>query len=104
MKLEQEQKEITGQFNQLRPRYMEAIIALRAGGGEPVYPDANGTLRVTFGNVAGYSPRDGILYTPVHHRRRSPGEGDRHRSVQVAAGAARGRSRESLSVVGSTPS
>jgi hypothetical protein len=27
-----------------------------------VYPDANGTLRVTFGRVQGYSPRDSVQY------------------------------------------
>ena len=32
--------------------------------GEVVYPDANSTLRVTFGTVRGYRPRDGVLYTP----------------------------------------
>jgi len=29
------------------------------------YPDANLTLRVAYGNVAGYSPADAITYTPV---------------------------------------
>lgn len=29
------------------------------------YPDANSTLRVAYGNVAGFSPADGILYKPL---------------------------------------
>ena len=29
------------------------------------YPDANLTLRVAYGNVAGYSPSDGVYYKPV---------------------------------------
>ncbi len=29
------------------------------------YPDANLTLRVTYGHVAGYSPADGVSYRPV---------------------------------------
>lgn len=29
------------------------------------YPDANSTLRVAYGHVKGYSPADGIYYTPV---------------------------------------
>ena len=29
------------------------------------YPDANLTLRVAYGNVAGYSPADGVYYSPV---------------------------------------
>mgnify|MGYP002064462201 CR=1 FL=1 len=46
--------------------------ALRADGdrqrparrGGPLDPDANGTLRVTFGNVTGYAPRDAVVYRP----------------------------------------
>ena len=30
--------------------------------GEPIYPDANFTLRLTFGQVLPYSPRDGVIY------------------------------------------
>jgi hypothetical protein len=29
------------------------------------YPDANSTLRFTFGNVKGYYPRDGVYYKPI---------------------------------------
>lgn len=29
---------------------------------KPFYPDANGTLRVTFGNVEGYNPRNAVNY------------------------------------------
>jgi hypothetical protein len=29
------------------------------------YPDANLTLRVAYGNVAGYHPADGMYYSPV---------------------------------------
>ena len=32
---------------------------------ERYFPDANGTLRVTYGKVNGYSPRDAIYYNPV---------------------------------------
>jgi hypothetical protein len=37
-------------------------LELRAGG--LLAPDANRTLRVTYGVVKGVSPRDGVLYTP----------------------------------------
>ena len=30
--------------------------------GEPSYPDANFTMRLTYGNVKSYSPKDGVLY------------------------------------------
>ena len=33
-------------------------------GRESFYPDANLTLRVAYGNIKGYSPSDGIYYTP----------------------------------------
>ena len=32
---------------------------------ERYFPDANSTLRVTYGKVNGYSPRDAIYYNPV---------------------------------------
>ncbi len=30
--------------------------------GEPSYPDANSTMRLTYGTVQSYSPKDGVLY------------------------------------------
>jgi hypothetical protein len=41
---------------------MEAITAFSASQGQAVYPDANGTLRVTYGSVYGGSPKDGLVY------------------------------------------
>ena len=32
-----------------------------------IFPNANRTLRVTYGKVAGYSPADAIFYEPVTH-------------------------------------
>jgi hypothetical protein len=34
-------------------------------GGKVFYPDANSTLRVTYGKVKGYKPADAVYYTPV---------------------------------------
>lgn len=51
----------TGAFARLRPRYMEAMLA-KAGG--LVAPDANSTLRVTYGQVKGVDARDGLFYKP----------------------------------------
>jgi len=45
----------------LRPEWRRAVLA---HAGKPVAPDANGTLRVSFAKVKGYSPRDGVFYTP----------------------------------------
>jgi hypothetical protein len=44
----------------VRPRYMQALLA-KAGG--LVAPDANGTLRVTFGTVKGKPGPDGTVWT-----------------------------------------
>jgi hypothetical protein len=61
---EKQEKAIAGQFQTLRPRYMEAMLAWNRAEGRPIYPDANSSLRVTFGTVKGYSPKDAIEYTP----------------------------------------
>ncbi len=50
-----------GALARLRPVYMDALREFHAG---QLYPDANGTLRLSFGQVAGYSPQDGVIYTP----------------------------------------
>lgn len=50
-----------GAVSRLRPRWQRAVIA---HAGKPVAPDANSTLRVSFGQVRGYSPRDGIWMLP----------------------------------------
>ena len=64
MKLEQQGKELSGNINAYRPKYMEALIAYYEAKGKPVYADANSTLRITYGNVKGYSPQDGLVATP----------------------------------------
>jgi len=58
---ERKEKEFAGAMSRLRPMYMEA---LRVSSGGRLYPDANGTLRVTFGKVVGYTPKDAVVYTP----------------------------------------
>jgi hypothetical protein len=64
LEMEAEAEALDGRFEETRPRFMEALIAYRRSLGRPVYPDANSTLRVTFGHVVGYRPRDGVLYEP----------------------------------------
>lgn len=64
MKLEEADKALTGEFQKWRPRYMEAIIAYYQDQGKPVYADANSTLRVTYGQVKGNQPRDGLRNLP----------------------------------------
>ena len=62
--LELEQKTLSGQLSTVRPAYMQAIIAYNNTLGKPVYPDANSTLRITYGSVEGYPAKDGVYKTP----------------------------------------
>lgn len=61
---EQATKDREGRYAVLEPKYMEAIIAWQKSQGFIAYPDANSNLRVSYGNVMGGSPRDGLRYTP----------------------------------------
>ena len=62
--LEDRRKEIDGNLERVIPQYMQAVIAWKQSQGKPVYPDANSTLRVTYGTVSPYSPRDGLSKGP----------------------------------------
>ncbi len=64
MDLENRRKDIDGRLDRVIPEYMAAVIAWKKSQGKPVYPDANSTLRVTFGTVASFSPVDGIIKGP----------------------------------------
>lgn len=61
---ENEEKSFAGEFARLRPAYMQALISYNRFLNKPVYPDANGTLRVTLGQVDGYPANDGTFKTP----------------------------------------
>jgi hypothetical protein len=50
---EDRDKAASGALLLLRPRYIEALRKMDA---HPLAPDANGTLRITFGTVRGYKP------------------------------------------------
>jgi hypothetical protein len=60
--LEDREEGYAGAMTQLRPRYIAALQAMAPG---PLAPDANGTLRLTYGTVRGYSPSPGApVYKP----------------------------------------
>jgi len=40
--------------------YLQALLDKNKG--ELIYPDANSTMRISYGNVQDYSPKDGMLY------------------------------------------
>lgn len=62
LKLEERVKTNAGKEMQLRPVWMDARLAYAKANGKELYPDANNSLRVTYGNVMGYSPRDAVNY------------------------------------------
>ncbi len=62
--MEDKSNELAGNIQAYRPIYMQALIAYFNDNNLPVYADANSTLRITYGNVKGYSPQDGLTATP----------------------------------------
>lgn len=52
-------QKFNGAITKLRPQYIEAMLAMKK---TPYYPDANFTLRFTYGDVRGYKPRDAVTY------------------------------------------
>jgi hypothetical protein len=51
---------VSKRIDQNMETYMAGIMKMKAG--EPLYPDANLTLRVAYGKVEGYNPQDGVKY------------------------------------------
>ncbi|AMO20102.1 S46 family peptidase [Flavobacterium columnare] len=47
----------------LQRTYMKAILELSPKSAR-IFPDANSTLRVTYGQVKGYKPSDAVIYSP----------------------------------------
>src|SRR5690606_6417710 len=65
LRIEDADKAQEGELLRLRPAYMHALIGYRQSQGRAVYPDANSTLRVSYGKVSSLDPRDGVHYTPL---------------------------------------
>ncbi len=55
--------EINLRITALQRTYMKAQLELNKD--SRIFPDANSTLRVTYGKVKGYSPKDATIYSPV---------------------------------------
>ena len=62
LELRETQKDRKGRLDALQS---DLLDLRRAYLGEDFVPDANGTLRLTWGRVEGYEPRDAVRYTPV---------------------------------------
>ncbi|MEO7199290.1 MAG: S46 family peptidase [Dokdonella sp.] len=63
LRMEQARKARMGEEIKLRPRYMQAMIAWNESKNRAVYPDANSSLRVSFGQVEGLK-QDGMEMFP----------------------------------------
>jgi hypothetical protein len=64
LKLEQETKTRAGDALVAKPVYLQAMADYKKSKGQFVYPDANSSLRITFGNVTGYTKTDGSKQVP----------------------------------------
>lgn len=63
MAAERDEKDRAGRTQAARSAYMQGFLAYKKSIGQPVYPDANSSLRLTWGKVTG-RVRDGQTWTP----------------------------------------
>ena len=49
-----------GSLDEARQKYTEGLLEWKKG--QPSYPDANFTMRLTYGSVKSYSPKDAVIY------------------------------------------
>ena len=54
-------KALQDQASSLEDEYLKSVYHTALRKGEPVYPDANSTLRLNFGRVGSYYPSDGVF-------------------------------------------
>lgn len=66
------QKKVGPKFDEINLRntalqrtYMKAILEVFPN--DRIFPDANSTLRVTYGKVKGYQPSDAVVYEPISY-------------------------------------
>ncbi|PHS03926.1 MAG: serine protease [Kordia sp.] len=63
--LEPNYQRINAEIAKVQKQYMKALMEVLPS--DRYYPDANSTLRVTYGQVKGYAPRDAVYYNPVSY-------------------------------------
>ncbi len=59
LRLEEEAKTRAGDSLVARPEFLQALADYRKAHGQAVYPDANSSLRITYGHVMGYTKPSG---------------------------------------------
>ena len=62
-KTDQAMKAETDAYNLAHKTWVEGMMKLKQQEGTPIYPDANSTLRLTYGKIGSYSPKDGVEYS-----------------------------------------
>jgi hypothetical protein len=60
--MEDRDEEFGGNVSAVRPLLIEGMKEWKGGA---FYPDANGTIRLTYGTVTGYSPADAVNYSCI---------------------------------------
>ncbi|MBQ5751287.1 MAG: S46 family peptidase, partial [Bacteroidaceae bacterium] len=60
MELAKKSQELAKIINPLHKTYLKGLM--EQANGAPVYPDANFTMRLTYGNVKAYQPKDGVTF------------------------------------------
>ena len=60
MELAKKSQELAKVINPLHKTYLKGLM--EQANGAPVYPDANFTMRLTYGNVKAYQPKDGVTF------------------------------------------
>ena len=61
-RIEPRYRQLNAQINQLYRPYMRALMEMQPD--KTFFPDANLTLRVSYGQIAGYKPVDAVYYEP----------------------------------------
>ncbi|MEK7718478.1 MAG: S46 family peptidase [Bacteroidota bacterium] len=63
MKYMRDLEQYRTQYSRGQKLYIAGMLEMKAG--QAIYPDANSTMRLTYGKVLNYSPKDGVIYDYV---------------------------------------
>ena len=55
-------QEANKNYNAAHKVWVKGMMDMKQANGQPIYPDANSTLRLTYGQVLPYKPADGVEY------------------------------------------
>ncbi|NDW11502.1 S46 family peptidase [Bacteroides sp. 214] len=55
-------QEANANYNTAHKVWVRGMMDMREAAGQPIYPDANSTLRLTYGKVSPYEPADGVVF------------------------------------------